>query len=87
MGIPESIEYFFLTIVLAVVAFFVLGIRAGVPGDTKLNLWTARAGLGALAWLARCITEARQVHRVGVGAQTCVHAHTRASARAHTHTP
>ena len=52
MGIPESIEYFFLTIVLAVVAFFVLGIRAGVPGDTKLTLWTARAGLGALAWLA-----------------------------------
>jgi hypothetical protein len=52
MGIPESIEYFFLTIVLAVVAFFVLGIRAGVPGDAKLNLWTVRAGLGALAWLA-----------------------------------
>lgn len=52
MGIPESIEYFFLAIVLAVVAFFVLGIRASAPAEARLNLWTVRAALGALVWLA-----------------------------------
>lgn len=52
MGIPESTEYFFLVIVLAVVAFFVLGIRAGAPTETRLNLWTARATLACVIWLA-----------------------------------
>jgi hypothetical protein len=38
--------------VLAIVAFFVLGIRAGAPAETRLNLWTARAVLACVIWLA-----------------------------------
>ncbi len=51
MGVPESIELFFLLIVLAVVALFVLAIRAGAP-ENRVNLWTVRAALGCVVWLA-----------------------------------
>lgn len=52
MGVPESIEFFFLAIVLAIVAFFVLGLRAGTPKVSRVNLWTVRAVLGCALWLA-----------------------------------
>lgn len=52
MGIPESLEYFFLVIVLAVGALVALGVRASVPTGRSLNLWTVRALLACVLWLA-----------------------------------
>lgn len=52
MGIPESLEYFFLVIVLAAGALVALGVRASVPAGQSLNLWTVRALLACIIWLA-----------------------------------
>lgn len=51
MGIPDSLEYFFLVIVLAAGALVALGVRASVAGHV-LNLWTVRALLACVLWLA-----------------------------------
>ena len=51
MGIPDSLEYFFLAIVLAASVLCAQAIRVSAPVVAQ-NLWTLRVLLACLLWLA-----------------------------------
>lgn len=52
MGVPDSLEYFFLTIVLGVVILVALGVRASGPMDGSAHLRVVRSLLVCVLWLA-----------------------------------